>query len=209
MVRSFAGALAVLALLLAAPLAAGQESKSVWGRTLDAVDSTTPFPVGTKEEQDQGWFSGSWDGVKQLWRDGTHDVYLSGYTWHLPYAYSTAERREENANTWGAGFGKTMTDERDNQRSLYAMVIEDSNFKVQYSAGYAWMARWRVVSDVRVGLGYTAALISRADYWHHVPFPAVLPLASIGNNTFGVFATFIPGSANILYFFGRVTFDAK
>ncbi len=191
--------------------AAPPESKSWWRKSLDAVNYTTPDALATKDAQgeDRGWFSGTWDGTKRIWRDGKYDVYLSGYTWHMPFAYTKQQRLQENHNTFGLGFGKTLTDERDNQYSLYGLVFSDSHYKPEYNLGYAWVARWRVVDGVRVGAGYTLALVSRSDINNYVPFPAVAPLLSIGNNTFTVFGTYIPGSASVAYFFGRISFDVK
>jgi len=198
-----------LALALLAPLAAAQESTGFWSNAVDAVNSTTPYPVGAKEAQDRGWFSGTWDGTKRIWRDGQLDVYFSGFTWHLPYAYTTEERKAENAFTWGGGIGKSLTDERDNQRSLYAMIISDSHYKPQYMAGYAWMARWRAYGDIRVGAGYSLSLVARSDINNYVPFPAPVPLVSVGTDRITLYGTFIPGSASVLYFFGKFTFDTK
>lgn len=206
-----AAAAALVASVACAQEQQSQESKSWWSKSLDAVNSTSPFVVGSKKTQDVGWWSGAWDGTKRIWREGTHDMYISGWTWHLPYEYSYQDRHDGslNQNTWGLGFGKTLTDERDNQRSLYAMAIQDSHFKPQYQAGYAWMARWRMFDDVRFGAGYTLLILSREDYNDYMPFPAAAPLVSVGNNTASVFATYIPGSAAIVYIFGRISFDAK
>lgn len=190
-----------------AATAVAQEEPGFWDRAGAAVNATTPFPLGSAAEREHGWFSGVWDGTKRIWRDGTHDLYLSGYTWHLPYAYNTAERNEENPLTWGLGIGKTLTDERDNQRSLYGMVVEDSNFKLQYTLGYAWMARWRLAGDLRGGLGYSIALIGRYEY-DYIPLPLIAPLASVGNDSITVFATYLPFVGDIVYIFARITFDA-
>lgn len=199
----------LFALAAIAPLAAAQESESFSRKSPDAVNRTTPYALGAKEDQDRGWFSGAWDGTKRIWRDGSYDLYLSGYTWHMPFAYTPQQLQHENAHSWGLGLGKTLTNERDNQYSLYALIFRDSHFKSEYNLGYAWMARWRLVDDLRVGAGYTAAIVSRNDILHYGPFPAVVPLLSIGNNTFTVFGTYIAGSANVAYFFGRLSFDLK
>lgn len=196
------------ALGIAAAPAIAQEPPGFWERSAAAVNATTPFPLGATAERERGWSRGAWDGTQRIWREGAHDLYLSGYTWHLPYAYTAAEREAENALTYGLGIGKTLTDERDNQRSLYGLVIEDSNYKLQFTVGYAWMARWHLAGDLRVGLGYTAALTARADHFDYLPFPAVVPLASLGNDTFTLFATYIPFAGDVVYVFGRITFDA-
>ena len=46
---------------LRAPAVRADETPSAWDRTLSALNSTT-FPLGLDGEQDEGWFTGAWDG---------------------------------------------------------------------------------------------------------------------------------------------------
>jgi len=60
-----------------------------------------------------------------------------------------------------------------------------------------------------IGLGYTAGLISRTDILNGVPFPGVLPLASIGTRDVKLMASYIPrlsgtGNGDVLFLALRV-----
>jgi hypothetical protein len=66
--------------------------------------------LGSKEEQDKGWFRGAWDGVKRVWTDGRSDLYLSGWYWHTPWGFSAEKRSEYNNWGLGVGIGRTLTD---------------------------------------------------------------------------------------------------
>jgi lipid IVA palmitoyltransferase len=44
--------------------------------------------------------------------------------------------------------------------------------------------------------GYAAMAVSRTDYFGGVPFPLVLPVASIGTKKFRVMASYIPRISN-------------
>lgn len=194
--------LSTLLLAAIAPLAASQESPGSRGRTVDAIESTTPFPLGSDEERNRGWLSGAWDGTKRIWNDGSEDLYVSGYVWHMPYKWSAERRSTFNNNAWGLGYGRTLTDDRDNQRMLFGIIASDSYRRPMYMAGYAWLARWPLAGELRIGAGYSALLVrheSTADF----PVPVVVPLASIGTNSAALYATFISG---MTYFFGKVTF---
>lgn len=169
------------------------------------LNETTPVGVASKSARDEGWFTGAWDGTKRIAREGNWDLYLSGYAWHMPYKYDKDDRNDQNHNAWGLGLGKALIDERDNERSLYALITKDSHYKPQYMAGYAWVARWGIGGPFKVGAGYTAFVMARADYSNYMPFPAALPLVSVGTNRFTLYGTYIPFS-DVAYFFGKISF---
>ncbi len=154
----------------------------------------------------------NWAQSKRAWTEGRHDLYLSGYTWHLPYAYDSAQRADYNNNAWGGGFGKSVLDDRGNTHGLFAMVFSDSHGKPQYQAGYSWTHYWNIGSSkFDAGLGYTAFLFARSDMSNYFPYPAILPLASVRwDKSLEVMTTFVPGfgdgRGNVLFFFGRVSF---
>ena len=194
----------VCLLMLLAPVAARtEEPPSTWDRTLSAINSTTTFPLASKQQQGEGWFSGAWDGVKRIWNEGRNDIYLSGYYVHLPYRFTAEERASYNDWALGGGFGRSLIDEKDNQRLLYAMIVQDSYYKPMYLAGYGWVARWKISDELRVGAGYTLSIISNSKATGYIPFPAPAPLVSIGTDDVALYGTFIPG---IIYFFGKVRF---
>ena len=194
----------VFALLLVACARPGacEEATSNWSRTGHAINSTTPFPLGSDEERNRTWLSGAWDGTKRIWNEGHQDLYISGYVWHMPYKWSAERRSSFNNNAWGLGYGRTLTDDRDNQRMLFGIVAADSYERPMYMAGYAWLARWPLAGEVRISAGYSALLVrheSTADF----PVPAVVPLVSIGSNSAALYATFVSG---MTYVFGKISF---
>lgn len=195
---------AVLLLAFLVPAAANaEESKSAWDRSLSALNSTTTFPLGSKEEQDKGWFRGAWDGVKRVWTDGRSDLYLSGWYWHTPWGFSAEKRAEYNNWGLGGGFGRTLTDENGNQRLLYAMVVQDSFKQPMYLAGYGWLARWRLPADLRLGAGYSITIVSNGAATGYIPFPAPVPLLTFGTEKTSLVATYIN---SIAYLFLKLTF---
>ena len=194
--------LSILLLAAVAPLAVCQESPSNWQRTIDAIDSTTPTQIASGEERDKGWLSGAWDGTKRIWNEGSQDLYLSGYVWHMPYKWSAERRSSFNNNAWGLGYGRTLTDHKDNQRMLFAIVASDSYESPMYMAGYAWLARWPLAGEVRFSAGYSALSV-RHEITADFPVPAVVPLVSVGSDSVALYATFISG---MTYLFGKISF---
>jgi palmitoyl transferase len=194
----------LLALLLAVttPLAAGEELSRGWSQALDSINSTTPTAIASAHARDEGWFSGVWDGAKRIWNEGSHDLYLSGYVWHMPYGWSAERRSEFNDNAWGVGYGRTLTDGKSNQRMLFAIVASDSYKKPMVLAGYAWLARWPLAEEMHVGAGYSA-LIVRHESTFSFPFPVAAPVVSVGGDHVTLYATYIN---NMTYFFGKVSF---
>lgn len=198
----------LLILLLAwsalhAPIALGEEASDGWSAFGRAINSTTAFPLGSEEARGQGWFSGAWDGAKRIWREGTHDIYLSGYYVHMPYAYSAEQREKYNDNAWGLGYGRTLTDERDNQRMFYGIIAADSYNKPTYMVGYAWLARWSLGGDLKVGAGYSAGLVAHSHTTNYFPVPIVTALASIGTDRASLFLSYF---YSVTYFFAKVSF---
>lgn len=192
-----------LLMLLASAAVRAEEPPGSWDRTLSAINSTTTFPLASSEKQAEGWFTGAWDGMKRIWNEGRNDIYLSGYYVHLPYNFTAEQRASYNDWGLGGGFGRTLTDEKDNQRMLFGMIVQDSFRKPMYLAGYAWLARWKVAEELRVGAGYTVTIISNSKATGYIPFPAPTPLVSIGTDDVALYGTFING---ILYFFAKTSF---
>ena len=194
-------------LLLLASLATGgaiaDEPQGAWDRTLSALNSTTPFPLSTEEEQTKGWFSGAWGGTKRIWKEGDSDIYLSGYYWHTPWGFSDEDRAKYDDWGLGGGYGRTLTDEKDNQRLLYALVVQDSFEKPMYMAGYGWLARWRLAGDIRAGAGYSIVILSNSRATNYIPFPAPVPLASFGTDKVALYATYLNA---IVYLFAKLSF---
>jgi palmitoyl transferase len=99
-----------------------------------------------------------------------------------------------NELTWGGGLGRSFRNERGNEEGVYLMGIRDSNNRPQWMAGYQykWMFPLKSHAGVEVGAGLTALVIRRHDWYDGRPFPAVLPIASIGNRAAQLVATYVP-----------------
>jgi palmitoyl transferase len=82
---------------------------------------------------------------------------------------------------------------------------------MSYTVGYTWIPTWNVgKSEVKVGAGLTGFLMSREDYFGGVPFPGLLPVASISYKQLSLQATYVPGgqgNGNVLFAWGKWTFD--
>jgi palmitoyl transferase len=122
------------------------------------------------------------------------DVYVSGYAYHDRDTYSQQQLHKMNETTWGGGLGKTVHDERGNEEGVYLMGIRDSNRRPQWMAGYQyqWMLPLKSQNNLQVGAGFTALVIRRSDWYDGRPFPALLPVASIGNRAAQLVATYVP-----------------
>ena len=196
----------VLLFVLAAivPRAAAQELPEARRSFRTEVDRTTPQGLASDEARNRGWWSEVLDGTKRIWNEGSEDFYVSGYFYHSPHKFSRQKRDEYNDDAWGGGYGRTLTEDSDNQRILYGLVVRDSHQKPLYLAGYAWLARWDFVRDVRVGAGYSALVIAHSTSTNYWPVPLLAPLLSIGTSNAAIYATYFNG---IGFFFTKVSFE--
>jgi len=76
--------------------------------------------------------------------------------------------------------------------------------------GYGWIPMWNIgQSEVKVGAGLTGFLMSRQDYWNGIPFPGVLPVASISYKRASIQAAYVPGgqgNGNVIFMWGKFGF---
>ena len=164
-------------------------------------------PVTAKPSAaDKSWFSRVWDPISNAYNNGDWEIYLPLHTHHLRSKYTAEKIATYQENPPGFGFGRGSYDEKGNWDGVYAMGFQDSHFKPMYIAGYGWKAIWRPAEDWRLGLGYTAGLMSRADMLGYVPFPIVLPMASLAYKNLSLETTFVPGAAgagNIFFIWAK------
>ena len=159
-----------------------------------------------------GWFKSQCTNLGAAWTRGRPLVMLSGYTWHDPSTYDDDKLESFNSESWGGGFGFGRSDDKGDHYSWYTMAFKDSHYDWTVMAGWAWTTYWPERSDFAVGLGYTAFLMSRPDIFNNVPFPAVLPIASVKLGPAELMGTFIPklnggvNHGNVGFLFGRVQF---
>jgi len=90
------------------------------------------------------------------------------------------------------------------------MGFSDSHYKPTFMAGYAWVPMWNLGrSEVKVGVGLSGFLMSRQDYASGIPFPGVLPVASISYKNLAIQAAYVPGgqnNGNVIFMWGKWTF---
>lgn len=158
------------------------------------------------------WIAGACSRVERVWDQGTWDLYLTGYGWHID-GYTAEERHALNAKSWGGGAGKHFTDENGNDDILFLFVFMDSHDSPEPIGG--WARQWYtkpVLGGLSIGGGYFAGFSARADIAHYVPFPLVLPVASLRYRRASVMGAFIPrlpGGANkgdLGFFWARYEF---
>ncbi len=147
--------------------------------------------------------------VEHLYDDGRLSMVLSGYAHHGRSTYTPAQIDELNEKAWGFGFSKEMRDEKDNEESISFLVIADSHYTPQITAGYAYQWEKELGGGLEVGIGYTAGLISRTDIINGIPFPGILPLATFGTRDTKLVASYIPrlsgqGNGDVLYLALRI-----
>jgi outer membrane protein W len=198
-----AAAASLAALALAAPALAQQAEPSWTQRALAATNDSTPvglLPRGERSPGFGGWFADAWEGSKRIFRDGRSDLLLPMFAWHPAYKYPN--RHDQNSYPWGAGVARTLFDDKDNERLVYALAFSDSHYDFQPMVGYGWIARWPLGAGLKGGLGYTVFVTARSDA-NYIPFPAILPLASIGTDRFTLYGSWIP-STDVIFLFSRI-----
>jgi hypothetical protein len=179
-----------------------------------AAEPATPAeraPPAEQEEQENeaGIWQRSMAHLGDIARQGEWNLYLSGYAHHLRRSYSEKSRRVLNEKAWGAGFGKTLRNANGDDESLYFIGLRDSRRHAQWMAGYAYKWVHGFDTGLEVGAGLTALMIRRQGLFGGVPFPGILPVASIGTQGVKLMATFIPHVAirnnkgNVVLLFAR------
>ena len=198
----FVAALVTGSTAVAADDAKGDEARRAAPAWVPAIDC----------DRMTGWFRSQCVGLGHAWTRGRPQVLLSGYTWHDPATYDDDKIDGYNEKAWGGGFGLGRFDEKSDNYSWYTLAFKDSHNDYTVMAGWAWVTYWPEHSDVAVGLGYTAFLMSRPDIMKNVPFPAALPVASLKLGAAEIMGTFIPNfdggpnHGNVGYLFVRLNF---
>lgn len=163
----------------------------------------------TVQSEDTSWWDSAKNKANKILDEGQLSIDLSGWARHGRGTYTPERIAELNEKAWGIGFNKTLRDEKDNEEMLYGMVISDSHFKPQPMAGYAYQWMKPLGGNYEAGVGLTGLLISRTDYFKNFPFPAVLPVASIGTRGTKLMAAYVPrfsknkGNGDVLLMFIR------
>lgn len=160
-------------------------------------ESTTSAPTPERPGF-MGWWDSWSNDVSTTWNDSPDkDIYLPVITWHNRLTYDKEKTDSYNERPWGGGYGISRYDENGDWHGLYFMAFKDSHNKWEPIGGYGYEKIWQPAEDknFRLGLGYTAAVTARDDYYY-IPIPLVLPLASISYDKLSFQATYIPGTYN-------------
>jgi len=188
----------------AAADARAESRSSATSRRSRAAGATTRAAAGDAGKPAPGsWYDPVWKPLKNVWDVGTLEFYLPFHTHHLRSSYTQEQIDGYQERPLGFGVGRGLYNEKGNWEGIYTMAFQDSHFKPQYMAGYGWKTFWKPVDDVRLGLGYTAFLMSRSDVFGYVPFPGVLPIASLGYKNLSLETAYMPGkqgAGNIFFF---------
>jgi LPS-assembly protein len=183
--------------------------------TQTASAQPAPTRLGAPKEpvDNRPFLQKVWDPVANAYDNGTWEAYLPFLTYHLRSVYTAEQIASYQERPPGFGIGKGLYDEKGNWSGVYAMGFQDSHFKPSYIAGYGWKAIWHPGGDdYRVGLGYTAGLMTRADIFNYVPFPVVLPMASVSYKNFSIEGAYVPGGAgagNVFFAWAKWEFGKK
>jgi hypothetical protein len=154
-------------------------------------------PARAQQADNPSWWQQAKNKVSLIANEGQGELYLSGYAYHGRNTYTAERIAEFNEKDWGLGYGKSLYNAKGNEESLFFMTISDSHYKPQPMLGYAYQWMWPIAkSGIEIGAGYTAMVVNRADYFGGVPFPLVLPVASIGAKKFRRTASYIPRISN-------------
>ncbi|WP_245844935.1 hypothetical protein [Noviherbaspirillum humi] len=171
------------------------------------------LPASANDAWDH-WRKSAGERYDTIMENGSLDLYVSGRIRHGRGTYSDEKIQSFNErDAWGLGIGRTWRNPQQNDESLYAFVIRDSHYKPQLMAGYAYLWTKPLAFGIEGGLGWTAQLMSRQDYFGGFPFPVVLPLAAIGPRGGKLFLSYVPrlssskGNGDVLFAFGRITLD--
>ncbi|UOD50727.1 lipid IV(A) palmitoyltransferase PagP [Orrella daihaiensis] len=157
-----------------------------------------------------GWIDTAWTHVKDTWETGDTELYVPFLSYHMRFGYDADKIDDFNEYPAGLGLGKGRYNSSGNWESLYAMTFLDSHSKPSFMAGYAWVPSWDLGNDFKAGVGVTGFLMSRSNYYNYIPFPGVLPMASITYKQLALQAAYIPGfsrnDGNVLFVWGKWTF---
>jgi palmitoyl transferase len=140
--------------------------------------------------------------IQRIWTKGNNEVYLSGYAWHNRYTYTKERLQHYNEAAWGGGLGKSYYDEKGDWHGLYAVAFLDSHKNVEPIAGYAFLKMAHFTSNLKAGLGVSAFITQRPDIFNGIPFPGILPWASISYRRLSISGTYVPGAVgagNVLF----------
>lgn len=161
------------------------------------------------------WWEASKNKVSTILDEGQNDFYLTLYAYHDRFTYTPEKLKDLNEGAYGLGFGKSKINEKGNTEMLYVMAHLDSHKDVQVNLGYSWVKKFRLSENTKIGVGYTALLVSRSDFAGRIPLPIALPLGTFDIGNVSLNAVLIPklndgiNNGNVVFIFGKFTWESK
>jgi Antimicrobial peptide resistance and lipid A acylation protein PagP len=165
------------------------------------------------------WLGDVWDDsvaeIKTVYNTGSDQLFVSGHAHHGRSSYTPAKLATLNENAWGLGWAKTLREKQGNRgvhRGVYGFVISDSHKDPQYMLGYSYEKAYYFNQDWFIAGGVAPMIVRREDMFGKMPFPAIFPLLSVGNQTAELRMVYIPrlsknlGNGDVLYLFGAIKF---
>ncbi len=159
------------------------------------------------------WGQAAAQQLRKTYDEGSPEWLIPGYSWHDPHTYTATKRAQLNDWAIGLGWGHTRVDSHGNIEQVYGLMFSDSHHDAEPVVGYAKQWIWRPFTpNLRLGMGYTVAVTSRADIAKNIPFPIALPLLSIGYRRFTLSGVLIPrfngspNNGNVVFLFGGLKY---
>lgn len=147
--------------------------------------------------------------INDINTQGKRDIYLTGYHWYPRHQEEPITHQKWG---YGAGVGKSLMNDAGNEHMVYGLAFADQKKHAQLLVGYSYQAYWNIVGDLKLGVGYSAGLTSKRNQFHRIPFPYLLPMASVKYRALTLYATYIPNlhgvnQKNRVFLFGKYTFN--
>ena len=166
------------------------------------------------------WVGDVWDDsvseIKTVYTKGDDQLFVSGHAHHGRNSYTPAKLATLNEHAWGLGWAKTLREKNESggmtHRGVYGFVISDSHKDPQYMLGYSYEKAYYFNKDWFIAGGVAPMIVRREDMFGKMPFPAIFPLVSIGNQKAELRMVYIPrlsknlGNGDVLYLFGAIKF---
>ena len=131
--------------------------------------------------------------LAKIVHEGDSTLYASGYAYHKRTVYPPPIMKILHEEAWGGGFGKTLTLADGGVASVAFTAFLDSLGQWEYNLGYMREWRWAPFHGrLHLGVGLTAFVTSRPDFFRGTPVPAVLPQLTLEHGDVALIATLIP-----------------
>lgn len=173
------------------------EAPLVSGQTMLAAD-------------DDVWYDVIWRHLTDTWTQGTYELYVPFWSYHLPFAYTPEERALYTEYPYGVGLGRGRYNSSGDWEGFYAMEFADSHGRPYVQAGFGWIPTWRPMGDkFRLGFGPTVFVFFHEEISAYRPLPALLPIGSVGYDRLDVHVAYVPGFksiGNVVFWFAKYAF---